>query len=292
MSSTAQLIHLKAGDGADAVVEVLLDQGGVIVEGLLQESAIAQILEDVDAALEASDPAMEHINPAVTAFFGPKTRHVSGVASHSPTFASDLLCHPTLLAVCDQVIGPACSNYQLNVGHLLDRGPDSDAQFLHRDEVVWVHLPDPHPEVQVASITALQDFTAALGATRVVPGSHRWPRDRQPEPHEIAVAEMPMGSSVVYLGSTLHGAGANTTDGRRKGLHVSYVVGWLRTEENNTLATPPQIARTLPRRAQELLGYAVHDAIRAGGGYLGVVNQRDPLDLLADGTLGGNEESA
>ena len=52
---------------------------------------------------------------------------------------------------------------------------------------------------------------------------------------------------------------------------VSYThlcVGWLRTEENQFLATPLEVIRTLPRRAQELLGYGAHDAIMSGGGYL------------------------
>ena len=61
-------------------------------------------------------------------------------------------------------------------------------------------------------------------------------------------AEMPAGSRVIYLGSTIHGAGSNTTsDQRRPAFHLSYMLGWLRCEENNCLATPPDIARTLPR---------------------------------------------
>ena len=60
---------------------------------------------------------------------------------------------------------------------------------------------------------------------------------------------------------------------------------WLRTEENHYLATPPEIARTLPRRAQELLCYAAHDALQQGGGYLGALDLRDPVDMLADGEL-------
>ena len=119
-------------------------------------------------------------------------------------------------------------------------------------------MPSPRPEIELASITALCDFTPEIGATRVVPGSHRWERDRLPEPHEFADAEMPAGSRVIYLGSTIHGAGSNTTtDQHRPAFHLSYMLGWLRCEENNCLATPPDIARTLPRRAQELLGYDV-----------------------------------
>jgi ectoine hydroxylase-related dioxygenase (phytanoyl-CoA dioxygenase family) len=97
---------------------------------------------------------------------------------------------------------------------------------------------------------------------------------------------MPAGSAVVYLGSTIHGGGPNTTDAvRRRGMHMSFAVGWLRTEENNYLTTPLEVVRTLPRRAQELLGYTTHDAIAIAGGALGVVNTWDPIDLLEAGKL-------
>ncbi len=147
-------------------------------------------------------------------------------------------------------------------------------------------MPRPHPELQLASMVALVDFTADNGATRVAPGSNHWELDRLPEPDDLVAAEMSAGSALVYLGSTIHAGGANvTTDQWRRGMHLSYVLGWLRTEENHYLTTPPEIARTLPRAAQELLGYAAHDAIADAGGYLGTVELRDPVDLLAEGTL-------
>jgi ectoine hydroxylase-related dioxygenase (phytanoyl-CoA dioxygenase family) len=108
----------------------------------------------------------------------------------------------------------------------------------------------------------LVDFTQENGATCVVPGSHRWDKARQFEDQELAYAEMSAGSAVLYLGSTLHAGGANTTaDQWRRGFHLSYCLGWLRTEENNLLAVPPVKAKQLSPRAQELVGYGVHDAV-------------------------------
>jgi ectoine hydroxylase-related dioxygenase (phytanoyl-CoA dioxygenase family) len=284
--SRASLPRLRQRDGADAVVAALTEHGGVIVEDMLPAESLARINAEVSPHLAQADPGRGHLNPAVAWFFGKRTRHLTSLAAKSRTFATDVLCHPLLLSACDALLGPSCARYQVNVAHLLDRGPGSEAQLLHRDELVWIHVPRPHPELQVASITALVDFRAENGATRVVPGSHRWPLERQPEPHEIADAEMPAGASVLYLGSTIHGGGANgTRDTWRRGLHLSYVVGWLRTEENHYLGTPLEVARALPRQAQELLGYAVHDAIASGGGYLGAVDLRDPVDMLEDGSL-------
>jgi ectoine hydroxylase-related dioxygenase (phytanoyl-CoA dioxygenase family) len=211
---------------------------------------------------------------------------VSALAAVSPTFANEVIAHPTYAAVCDAVLLPSCSRYQLNLGHLIARGPGAEAQFPHRDEDVWPHFPRPHDELQIASLVALTDFRVDTGATRVVPGSHHWPRDRRPDADEIADAVVPPGGAVIYLGSTIHFAGTNSTaDEWRLGAHVSFTLGWLRTEENNSLAVPPEVARSLSPRAQELLGYAVHDAIADGGGYLGMVRMRDPMELLADGSL-------
>jgi ectoine hydroxylase-related dioxygenase (phytanoyl-CoA dioxygenase family) len=276
----------------DDVVRALHDDGGVIVDDLIDARTIAAINAEVDGYVETADPAMRHLNPVIQVFFGDRTKHVSGLAGKSRTFATEVMIHPLFLGICDAILGPSCATYQLNLAHLIARGPGAEHQYLHRDELVWNLVPQPHPELQLASLVALVDFDAENGATRVVPGSHRWDHARQPQEHEIADAVMPAGSAVVYLGSTIHGGGANSTVDRwRRGVHMSYTLGWLRTEENNYLAVPPAVARTLPRRCQEVLGYAVHDALALAGGYLGMVSLRDPIELLEAGVLGGDSQT-
>ena len=270
----------------DAILAALRADGAVLIDSFISAETLAAIRAEVDDAVDAAEAGMRTVNPAVQAFYGPYTKHVSGLAAVSPTFADGVIAHPTYAAICDAVLLPSCSRYQLNLGHLIARGPGAESQFPHRDEDVWPHFPRPHGELQIASLVALTDFRVDTGATRVVPGSHRWPRDRRPEPDEIADAVVQPGGAVIYLGSTIHFAGTNSTaDEWRLGAHISFTLGWLRTEENNSLAVPPDIARTLSRRAQELLGYAVHDAIADGGGYLGMVRMRDPMELLAEGSL-------
>jgi ectoine hydroxylase-related dioxygenase (phytanoyl-CoA dioxygenase family) len=279
----------------DAICAAIERDGAVIVDGLLPLDVVDRVNAEVEAAVAAADPDEALFDPIMQAFHGPFTKQVAGMPGISRTFAVDVMCHPLLLALCDRILAPSCARYQLNLGHLLQRGPGSDEQWLHRDEAVWSDVPKPAPELQLATVIAFVDFTRENGATRIVPGSHRWPdrqltpgeqlQQRAPDPEEIAYAEMPAGSAVVYTGGTIHGGGSNVTDIPRRGAHMSYCLGWLRTEENNYLSTPPAVAATLPRVAQELLGYAVHNSIPRGGGYLGMVRMQDPVELLARGEL-------
>jgi hypothetical protein len=292
---SASLERFTAQSLPDSIYEAVERDGAAIIEGLLPLEVVARVNAEVEAAVTAADPGEALFNPIMQAFHGPFTKQVAGMPGISPTFAVDIMCHPLLLALCDRILAPSCARYQLNLGHLLQRGPGSEEQWLHRDEAVWSDVPRPAPELQLATVIAFVDFTRDNGATRVVPGSHRWP-DRElspaeqvtraaPAPDQIAYAEMPAGSAVVYTGGTIHAGGANTTETQRRGAHLSYCLGWLRTEENNYLSTPPAVAARLPRVAQELLGYAVHDSIPRGGGYLGMVRMQDPVELLARGEL-------
>jgi ectoine hydroxylase-related dioxygenase (phytanoyl-CoA dioxygenase family) len=292
MTATVTIERFDALTADPDVIHAIIERdGAVILERLLSSEVVARVNDEVGSALEAADPDAELFNPIMKAFHGPRTKQVTGACALSPTFATEVMCHPMLLALCDRILLPSCARYQLNLGHLLQRGPGSGEQLLHRDEAVWSDVPKPAPELQMAAVIAFVDFTRENGGTRVVPGSHRW-SDRSMIPAEqfahlsktegrIAYAEMPAGSAVVYTGGTIHAGGSNTTEIPRRGAHLSYCLGWLRTEENNYLSVPPTIAARLPRQAQELLGYAVHDSIPRGGGYLGMVRMQDPVELLS-----------
>ncbi len=281
-----RLRRLEADAGAEQVVGALVADGAVIVHDLVTPDVVDAINAEVEPYVALADPDMRHLNPGVQIFHA-QTRHVSGLAGKSPTFATEVMIHPLLMAVCETILGPSCARYQLNLAHLLERLPGAGDQFWHRDEIVWNLVPEPKPELQLASVIALVDFTSENGATRVFPGSHRWEVGRYPSADEAVAAQMPAGSAILYLGSTFHGGGAHTAAEPRRGVHLSYTLGWLRTEENNYLAVPPELAYRLPRQCQEVLGYAVHDAIERGGGYLGMLDLRDPIELFEEGWTGG-----
>ena len=289
----AALPRLSVGSNYEDILTALNDSGVVIVEDLLTP----ELLENINLSLDpfvASASMKTEINEFVDSFFGENVRHVSGLAGKSARFAEEVMCHPLLLGLCDRLLLPSCASYQLNLAHLMERGPGSEQQAIHRDQDVWAHYCAQRKEaqdglqneVQIATIVAMVDFTKENGATCVVPGSHRWLPGRVPTEEEKVYAEMRAGSAVIYRGSTLHAGGGNRTINEwRRGIHLSYCLGWFRTEENNVLAVPPEIAKHLSLRAQELLGYGIHDAIHQAGGYLGAVSMRHPTRLLAEGSL-------
>ena len=168
------LQRLDASAHPDDIVAAVERDGAVIVESLLAPEVVDRVNEEVGATLDAVDPDEELFNDVMKAFHGPFTKQLAGAPGLSRTFAVDVMCNPLLLAICDRVLLPSCARYQLNLGHLLQRGPGSDEQLLHRDELVWSDMPRPGPELQLATVIAFVDFTRENGATSSPRGS-AWP---------------------------------------------------------------------------------------------------------------------
>ncbi len=259
---------------AEEVNAALDRDGAVIVEQAIDAEILAGLNADLDQFVDDLGVGLRNpVNDRMVAFYGSSTVRFDGLPAKSASFL-DLMQLPLMQDVADLVLKPHCEDYLLNTAQLIEIRPGETAQWLHRDEEAWPHMPPERPQLEVEAMFALTDFTTANGATQVVPGSHRWEPDREAAPHEILQAEMPAGSALVYLGSTLHGGGANTTEStRRRGMFFGYVVGWLRTEENMFLTVPIEAVKTMPTRVQELLGYKPH-------GPIGVVDVGTPMVLL------------
>jgi ectoine hydroxylase-related dioxygenase (phytanoyl-CoA dioxygenase family) len=250
-------------DARTGEVTASLDEHGyALVEGLLPP-------DDVDRRLAALGDLFATTPTGRNFFEGFRTQRIYAVFAKTRAF-DDLAVHPLLVAALDHTLG---EHHQFSAPVALQIGPGEKAQVLHRDEDVYP-LPQPHPPVVVNSMWALCDFTADNGATRLVPGSHRWPDDRRPREDEAVPATMPAGSVLIYLGGLWHGGGANATDSPRPGLLLEYVVSWLRPQETQLVAVPPEIVRDLPERLQELLGYNVFPP------FLGYVDGRHPRRSL------------
>jgi len=243
-----ELAHLPADAATAEIVAVLERDGALILDDVLPAA-------DVDALVAELRPYVEATAPGRDSFTGARTTRTGALVARSP-LTRPLVMDARILALCDAVLKPNCHRYQLHLAQVIRIMPGQAAQAIHRDRWAWGQQM-PGVEPQVNTIWALTDFTAANGATQVIPGSSSWPDDRKAEPHEIARAEMRRGSVLLYTGTVFHGGGANDADHDRWGLNITYSLGWLRQEENMYLSCPPQIARTLEPDLQALMGYAM-----------------------------------
>ena len=256
--------------------------GGVIVRDLLSDDARLAIVDDLSAGLEDIAPGSKSGMDLWETFHGRNTVRFCGLAARSRAFVDHALLNPVFTAVTDELLLANGADYWLNTGQVMAIGPGEPAQYLHRDENNWPEAVTADREITVSCLFALSDFTRENGATVVVAGSqHRPPglvRGAEASPDEIAYAEMPSGSGLIYSGKVIHGAGANTTGDWRYGMHVSFVVGWLRPEEASPLVVDRDRAASLPERARELLGWGSYHS--EGGGRTWLVDFEDAARLF------------
>lgn len=241
------------------VVAGLLDAGCVVVERLVSTAVTRAVREEISSALEHVEAtpkrAPDTYSGASIDYYTSDTRRLGGVLGHSAAFGQ-LAQHPTVLGVCDAVLLPHCSRYQVHATGAFVVGPGANDQGLHTEEGPFRHFPSPPPDLVVASMWALSEFTAENGATHFVPGSHR--ADSSGD-GVVEQAAMPEGSVVLWLGRTRHGAAANRSSQWRYGGFTSYSLGWLRQEENQYLSVPQDVAAGLSPALRDLMGYAIHE---------------------------------
>ena len=185
------------------------------------------------------------------------------------------MIHPLVLSFVEAELGPSCL---LSAFLAINLHPGETVQPWHTDDG-GARLPRPRPALGVSTFWAIDDTTETNGSTEVIPGSHlwdertievprslrilmpgrRWTRSHDPGHRADAVKlAMPSGSLAIAKGTLWHRGGSNRSDRPRLIITPQYCAGWVRQLENMCLAIPPDIARTLPERARELIGYSIH----------------------------------
>jgi ectoine hydroxylase-related dioxygenase (phytanoyl-CoA dioxygenase family) len=252
--------RIEVGELESRGVELLERAGALVVTGVASPQQIGALRSEM-AAVMASTPV--NTGDDSGDFYPGRTRRGTSLVAHSET-AREFVMHPTSKAVCDHFLLPNCEangRYQLHVTAAIEIGPGARKQILHREDDPFAFFPLPRPNLIVATMWAVTNFTAANGGTLLVPGSHKWSADRRPEPGEVISAEMPAGSVLFWLGGTLHGGGANVSQDWRYGVILTYSLGWLRQEENQSLAVPPELAGRLAPGLRDMIGGTMNGSL-------------------------------
>ena len=251
---SGRMCRFTRNDPVADIAAALNETGSAIVENCVPE----ELADRVAAELRPHFDRFGH--EYFADFEGYKTLRLSEILGRSRASA-DLIGEPLTLAVIDAILLPHCINYRIGSCTAIEILPGETDQCLHRDDGIYP-ISIQGMELQVSAMWALDDFTLENGATHVVPGSHQGPsRSVLEKPVPTVQATMTKGSLLLYLGSVLHGGGANETDTPRMGLINTYALGWLRQEENHYLAIPREIADTYPDHIRKLMGYEPHGPI-------------------------------
>ncbi|MBI3223626.1 MAG: phytanoyl-CoA dioxygenase family protein [Mycolicibacterium cosmeticum] len=242
------LTHVPATTSAADLADHLRRNGYVIVDNLVPDSLMDTISDELAPYLDATPMGYN-------AMIGRKTRRTGALIARSPACRT-LIQDPTILGMCKDFLGHA-SAFQLMLTQVISIEPGESDQALHRDQNAFDFYPFPDDyHVQCNTLWALTDYTAEMGATRVVPGSQVG--DKKPTDYaddECLQAEMTRGSVLLYSGKIVHSGAANRSEQVRRAINVNYCVGWVRQEENQFLSVPPEIARTLDDDLLKLIGY-------------------------------------
>lgn len=239
---------------------ILEAEGYVVLENILDETTIEQL-----KALSGKRLA----NFGRNAFEGEKTQRLYNILAHTRVF-DPLVTHPKILALMGRLFHP---NFLLSQAQLINIHPGEKAQLLHFDDGFY-KIPRPRPALGAATIWALDDFTAENGATVVISGSHKWDDQRIGKASETVPVIMPAGSVVVFLGTTWHGGGANSSGHSRLAATCQYCQPYLRQQENFFLEIDNDTAKTLSPELLSLIGYSIYPP------FMGMVDGKHPKRVL------------
>jgi ectoine hydroxylase-related dioxygenase (phytanoyl-CoA dioxygenase family) len=234
---------------AERWTSALLDQGWCVIPSLLPQKAIEALDRDLAGDFEETPFCRG-------GFYGARTKRFGRLLARSAS-AAPLVEHPLILAIARRVLGPWCDTIQLNLTQALALHPGAPPQLPHRDQDMWRGAIG-ETEYLLNVMWPFTPYTSENGATVLWPDSHgRKALDLEQPDGEFAV-ELEPGSALLFLGSTLHGAGGNSSGAVRRGAIVSYCLGWLKPYENQWLAYPPEIARGFSPDLAALVGYCQH----------------------------------
>lgn len=253
---------------AQSAASELLGQGWTIVRDALPRPRIDALSAEIDDRFVRT-PFSDGL------FSGSRTKRFHGLLKRS-RIVSELVLHRQILALVEEALLPFCDSLQLNLTQAIEIHPGSPAQVPHRDQDMWGGEKGC-TEYLVNVMWPLTPFRRENGGTLLWSGTQRRQDERRLPPCDAVSPELEPSDALLFLGSTLHAGGANRTLLPRRGIIISYCLGWLKPYENMWLTYPPEVARGFSSELQAIIGYRRHRP------NLGNYDGQCPSVLLGDG---------
>ncbi|MFL6211005.1 MAG: phytanoyl-CoA dioxygenase family protein [Pyrinomonadaceae bacterium] len=228
---------------AASAVEELLSSGFVIISGPVASERLTQFAQAYDLAVASAAPADVSV--------GSENTRVHDLVNRGAAFDELYVYRPVLEACCRVISRP------FKLSSLLARTvrPRSQAQSLHVD-----FRADADGWPLVGFIIMVDDFRIDNGATRFVPGSHKWPTipsdvmtDLTSDHEHQVVACGAAGSVIIYNGSVWHGHMANRSDVPRRSVQGAFIRRAAKSAIDQAARILPQTRARISPLAEYLL---------------------------------------
>ncbi len=240
----------------------LKEEGFCILNGVLGQDELKQVHAAIEKAIDLSE---QFGIPTHIESLDPNASNVR--LNNLPMFDQvfiDLLRHPTASALVEEVLGPdyLVSNFTGNIAL-----PGSGSMNLHSDQALVVPPPWLEPWA-LNVIWVLNDAHEGNGATRYIPGSHRYQNfDEVPADalDNSRAFEAPAGSIIVMEGRMWHTSGCNTTeDEKRAQLFAYYSKDFIRQQIQWEATLPPEVKQGMDEATRALFGLGPMGNTRLG----------------------------
>ena len=255
----SSLETLPWGTAVDEVMAIMERDGGLILSEALTDEEVGQVNAELDAALEERRSGSDSDNEELREFWGDSTKRITNVVTLSQTYRERFLSNPATHAYVSRMFEGVSESFWLNTAQVIEIQPGEKAQILHRDMgnyPVFFRYGVDAPEVMVNMIVPLIDTVEENGATRVIPGSHKWDFERPFSDDMTVPAEMKAGSCLFYSGKLVHGGGANRTENvRRRVITSPFNPGFLVPEEAYPFVVPIDVVRGMTPQLQQMIGF-------------------------------------
>lgn len=188
---------------------------------VLDRTVQSTLIRDIEADL---NPCFAATPLCQGAFYGERTKRFGMLLTRSPTIER-LVMHSPILDIVEQMLLPWCERISLNLTQAIEIHPGALPQIPHRDQDMW-QGPKGSLEYLVNVLWPLTTFTRENGGTRLWTGSHIDQEVPALPEEEVVVPAVSPGDALIFFGSTLHGGGGNASVAPRRGIVISYCLGW------------------------------------------------------------------
>ena len=168
-----------------------------------------------------------------------------------------LINHPKIYPLIEHIIGEKIILCSMGA-HM--NGSDNEKMPLHQDQ--WPLVPHPLDfSVMANTMVLVSDNSPENGGTRLIPGSHKWPKIDYKTANSSKYQEMaksitaPKGSAIVWEGRVWHGNGLNRSGTVRSNISIAYLQSWIRPQENSQYSIKEEIIPKLSDKQKEILGF-------------------------------------